>query len=350
MLSRSSFPCGWKPAPRRPVAVLFGLMLLGCGLLLPRSSAQPPDKEAPRAPAVAEDGLPSLEEMRRHIPPHIPAEQRKQMLRMMEEYRERMKRQRALAMRQGPFGPAFPPGGFQPFRGGAVYAGLSRLGARFAKPGATLTAQLDLPRGQGLVLEEVTENSAAAKAGLKAHDILLELDGKAVSNSVVEFMRLLEKVKEDAAVDVVVLRRGKNETIKGLKLPRAEAAPAFGPADFRRPPQMPPVPFAMPAAPAFGGLPPGPPFGAPGGNGVLTTTFRDNDRFVTRHQEGSLIITVLGKAGAGKAAVLRIHVQDGRDSGQYDGIDKVPDLYRAKVKGLIETVQKSNARLDVKAP
>ena len=201
-----------------------------------------------------------------------------------------------------------------------------------------------------MVLEEVTENSAAAKAGLKVHDVLLELDGKAVSNSAVEFARLLEQVKEDVAVNAVVLRRGKNETIKGLKLPAAGAAPAFGPADFRPPPQMPPVPFAMPAAPAFGGLPPGQPFGPPGRTGVLTTTFRDNDRFVTRHQEGSLIVTVIGKAGDGKTAVQQIHVQDGPTRGQYATIDKVPELYRLKVKGLVETVQKSNARLDVKTP
>ena len=126
MLSRVSIPRERKPAPRRPVAaaVLFGLMLLGCGLL-PHSSAQPPNAGKQAAAAVAEDGLPSLEAMQRHIPANTPPERRKQMLRMMEKYRERMKRQRALAMRQGPFAPAFPPsgfapGGFQPFRGGVA--------------------------------------------------------------------------------------------------------------------------------------------------------------------------------------------------------------------------------------
>jgi hypothetical protein len=352
MLSRAWFPGERRLTPRRPVAAasLLVLVLLGCGLLLSRSSAQDPDTEKRAAAKDLADnaGLPSLEEMRRHIPPNIPPEQRKQMLRMMEEYRARMKRERVQG--PGPFG-GVPPGGFPPFMG-VEQGSLSRLGARVEKPGATLVAQLDLPRGQGLVLEEINDNGAAAKAGLKPHDILLELDGKAVASSTEEFAQLLDKVKEDVPVNAVVLRRGKNETIKGLKLPKAEDPPAFGPGQFPPAfPQMPPMPAMPPAGlamPANAFMPPGQPFGAPGGNGVLTTTFRSNDRFVTRHQEGSLIISVVGKAGNGKAAVQQIYVQDGRESGQYTAVDKVPELHRDKVKSLIEAVEKSNARIDVK--
>ena len=44
-----------------------------------------------------------------------------------------------------------------------------------------------------------------------------------------EFKKNLQDVKPDAAVDVVVLRKGKKETIKGVKLPEAKAErPGFG--------------------------------------------------------------------------------------------------------------------------
>src|SRR5262249_46263788 len=175
--------------------------------------------------------------------------------------------------RQGPFGMA-PP--FAAPEGGHGEP-TSRLGAMLATPNATLVEQLALPKGQGLVLEEVPEGTAAAKAGLKPHDILLDIDGKAVPKDVVAFASLLAKIKEDTPVEVIVLRRGKNETLKGLKLPKAEPGSDLGAGDFQRfLPPMPAAPFAPQPLPAFG--PPQmmmPPFG---GNGVTTTIFRDNDR------------------------------------------------------------------------
>jgi membrane-associated protease RseP (regulator of RpoE activity) len=104
-----------------------------------------------------------------------------------------------------------------------------RLGVQAVKPSDALADQLDLPKDQGLVIEEVVKDSAAAKAGLKAHDILLEVDGKPVANDPREFKKSLDNVKADAVVDMVVLRKGKKETIKGVKLPEAKVEkPALG--------------------------------------------------------------------------------------------------------------------------
>src|SRR2546427_795221 len=55
-----------------------------------------------------------------------------------------------------------------------------RLGAMMELPNPTLIEQLDLPKEQGMVLCDVLADSAAAKAGLKPHDILLELNGQPV--------------------------------------------------------------------------------------------------------------------------------------------------------------------------
>jgi membrane-associated protease RseP (regulator of RpoE activity) len=218
-----------------------------------------------------------------------------------------------------------------------------RLGAHVARPSATLADQLDLPKGQGLVVENVAANSAAEKAGLKAHDILLEVGGKAVPDKVEGFLKVLDGVKAKTPVDVVVLRKGKKETLKGLSLPEARAArrgrdwAVFPPAGDVVVPG-----FRFPEGVGA--------FVAPGGRGVMTTTFRNNDRFTTRHQEGSLVITVTGKVSDGKAKAGEITVQDGGKSEKYTSVDKVPEQYRDKVKNLVEMSEKGQVHVEVHSP
>jgi hypothetical protein len=98
----------------------------------------------------------------------------------------------------------------------------SRLGVQLGQPGATLVNQLDLPRDQGMVVEEVGPNAPAAKAGLKQHDILLEVDGKPVPSKRDEFDKLLDGIEANRKVEAVVMRKGKKETFKGLTLPEAK--------------------------------------------------------------------------------------------------------------------------------
>ena len=82
----------------------------------------------------------------------------------------------------------------------------------------------------------------------------------------------------------------------------------------------------------------------------MTTTFRTNDHFTTRHQEGSLVITLTGKVADGKAAVNEISVQDGGESHTYESVDKVPEKYRDKVKNLVEMSEKGSVKVEVKTP
>jgi hypothetical protein len=296
----------------------------------------------------------------------------------MMEARDRMMKQMMDARnRAGAWGA--PGMAFNPFG----RSDRSRLGAIVESPSATLVEQLDLPKKQGLVIEDVQADSAAGKAGLKPHDILLELNGKAVSSDVSEFIRMLDDIKADKAVDAVVLRKGKRETIKGLTLPEAKKdnVGGFFPGGF--PPGgvggagfaggggfggvggggfVPPGGF--PGGGGGIGLPggfpgmPGMPGGAGGigiggmggfgGKGVMTTTFRANDRFTTRHQEGSLVITVTGKVADGKATTSEILVQDGNESHKYESVDKVPERYRDKVKNLVDMTEKSNIKIEIK--
>ena len=99
-----------------------------------------------------------------------------------------------------------------------------RLGIHVGTPSATLVKQLALPQGQGLVLDKVAPKSPAEKAGLKASDILLKIDGKAVPSDKKAFHKILAGLKTDTAFEAVVLREGKQQTIQGVILPGASTA------------------------------------------------------------------------------------------------------------------------------
>jgi hypothetical protein len=352
-------PSGKRPLLRVSVAGLLVLAVLlaavrpGGGVPVaaagpplvraPVPAPEPPRKDEPRKedpkqeaaakekagkqPGAGEGEFPDFDEMfKRMVPPGIPPEQVKQMEAQM---RRSMDMARMMMARNG-------QGMVMPFG----HPEASRLGVRVEKPGETLIEQLDLPRGQGLVMREVETDSAAAKAGIKAHDVLLEVNGKPVPDEPREMARQLDRIKADTPVDAVVLRKGKRETVKGLTLPEAKPAEApFPNFNFPAPPQglLPAVPPPLMPGLQNMGL---------GGGGVLTTTQRTADRFTTRHQEGSLIITVTGTVADGKIKVGAIHVQDGTSTQRFDSADKVPEQYRDKLKDLLEICEKS-ARITV---
>ena len=56
------------------------------------------------------------------------------------------------------------------------------LGIDVALPDAALKAQLQLPEGQGLIVTQVPEGSIGGKAGLKVHDIIVQVGDQGVSD------------------------------------------------------------------------------------------------------------------------------------------------------------------------
>jgi len=100
-----------------------------------------------------------------------------------------------------------------------------RLGVAVEPPSPALAAQLDLAKGQGLVIRSITPDSPAAKAGLQVNDILLTLGGKEVPSDPAAFQKLIGELKTDS-VEATVLRKGKKVTVKGLTL--GAAAPRDG--------------------------------------------------------------------------------------------------------------------------
>ena len=63
-------------------------------------------------------------------------------------------------------------------RSAPANSGGAFLGVAVQPAGPTLERQLELPPAQGLVVEGVAEGSPADRAGLRRHDILLELNGQ----------------------------------------------------------------------------------------------------------------------------------------------------------------------------
>lgn len=63
----------------------------------------------------------------------------------------------------------------------------------------------------GLMIDEVRENSAAAKAGLRAGDIIIEANGTAVKNQF-DLIRIVNE-KKDGDVQLTIVRDGNRQTI-----------------------------------------------------------------------------------------------------------------------------------------
>ncbi len=70
-----------------------------------------------------------------------------------------------------------------------------------------LRAQLGLPAGQGVVVDEVVGSSPAEKSGVKKHDIILELGGKAIDNP--ETLAREVQAAMDRPTTLKLLRGGK---------------------------------------------------------------------------------------------------------------------------------------------
>ncbi len=250
----------------------------------------------------------------------------------------------------GPYRPRVPPH-MIPERVGVLTTWLpTPLGVSVDKVAVAMADQLDLKKDVGLLVCKVTDGTAAAKAGLRPHDVLVEVNGKEVPADVGQFLKLLDDIKTDTPFDAVVLRKGKRETLKGLMVPgakaRSDARPVVDPvcaaelADLGAERQVLPrdivAAFTAPEAPARIRA-------VPGKGPVQATSSRAGDRFTARYQDGGyLLINVTGQVADGRSAVGEILVKDPDGTTRYAAVDDVPEKYRAKVRSLVELDQASN--------
>ena len=90
-------------------------------------------------------------------------------------------------------------------------ANLMMLDGRGSQLGVTVS-DLDVKDGAGVKVDEVSTDSAAEKAGLKAGDVVVEFDGERV-RSARQFTRLVQETPEGRTVKIAVLRDGKRQTL-----------------------------------------------------------------------------------------------------------------------------------------
>jgi len=95
----------------------------------------------------------------------------------------------------------------------APIPGGRELGVRVQEIGETLRDQLSLKENEGVIVSEVKAGSVAEKAGLKEHDILLKLDGKAVTDRW-QFRSDVLGALGKPEFELQILRSGKRETVK----------------------------------------------------------------------------------------------------------------------------------------
>jgi serine protease Do len=168
--------------------------------------------------------------------------------------------------------------------------GPSWLGVETQEVNADRAKELKLPAEHGVVIGRVTEDSPAAKAGLKEKDVITEVNGQRVEGAA-QFRRIVHEIPAGRTAQFTVWRDGRAQTLS-VTLGQAEeghrawmkAAP--GAFAFRMPEvEMPDTPVISGFGDEFPMLPGGHPrlgidaedigdqlgsfFGAPDGEGIL---------------------------------------------------------------------------------
>jgi hypothetical protein len=205
-----------------------------------------------------------------------------------------------------------------------------RLGVRAAAPDAALVDQLDLPRGRGLVLDEVVAESPAARAGLRVHDVLLLLDDKPVPGQPWRLAHLVDALPGEKPLTAVVLRHGKRAAVAGLVLP---AVP--------RPARARTWPASLP------GLPPGEPRFSSVAVAATTSMMRTADRFTVREEEGPLLLEATGTSAPAGWRVEEVVVRVGGSVARYGRVDEVPPPYRERVVRLLAAATAGGGRIEI---
>jgi hypothetical protein len=209
------------------------------------------------------------------------------------------------------------PGGlFPPGFPAAANSPPPRLGVRVDKVPAVLLEQLDLPKDRGVVIADVTPDSPAEKAGLKRNDVLIRLGDQDVPTDPEAFIALVGKMKGGEKIDAVVLRKGKKETVKGIELPEAK-----------------------PAADLPGGLRGGVRVGGGFGGSEQMQVQISNGEVSLQATVNGIGYTVAGTVEGGKVVPSKIVVKDGKESEEYESLEKVPEAHRATVERLLGRVR-----------
>lgn len=177
-----------------------------------------------------------------------------------------------------------------------------RLGIEIEVLGEALIEQLDLPKGQGILVTAVLKDSLANQVGLKPNDVIVELGGKLVPNDAESLPKIIAAMKADVPFDIVVVRKGKKETIKGVKFSAAK--------------------------------------GKANSSSSMSVSVT-NDDFTIDSTKDNVKIHIAGKLVEGKAIPAQITVVNGKFKHDVNTFDDVPAAHKDAVQLLLKTVEKA---------
>lgn len=185
-----------------------------------------------------------------------------------------------------------------------------RFGASVASLTEALAEQLDLAPGSGLVVTGVVKDSVADKAGIRKNDVIVQFAGQDVRGEAARFQHVVDLVKPGEKIDVVIVRKGKKETLKGIELPAPAAViTARAVADkYRR------VNFDS-----------------------MSSQVK-NGTFTVQGETGGVKYELQGKLAEGKPVPASIIITEEGKPSKVTSIDEVPEKHRDAVRTLLMSV------------
>lgn len=96
--------------------------------------------------------------------------------------------------------------------GSFVFGSTRQIGVSVSSLTKQLGDYFGVADGKGILINNVNENSPAAKAGLKAGDVIVEIEGKPVANTM-DLIRGISEKKE-GEVSLTILRNKNRQTVK----------------------------------------------------------------------------------------------------------------------------------------
>ena len=108
------------------------------------------------------------------------------------------------------------------FRGGAN----RRIGVGVAPLTKQLADYFGVAGGRGVLVDSIRENSPAARAGLKAGDVITQADGKEIKNDL-DLIRAINGKKDGEVVNLTIIRDKNPQTVSVTPEVSKDAAMPF---------------------------------------------------------------------------------------------------------------------------
>lgn len=96
--------------------------------------------------------------------------------------------------------------------GNFIFGSTRQIGVSVSSLSKQLGEYFGVTDGKGILINNVNENSPAAKAGLRAGDVIVEVEGKSVANTMDLIRGIAEK--KEGEVSLTILRNKNRQTVK----------------------------------------------------------------------------------------------------------------------------------------